>query len=602
MGQTGGKNTIRSLILFEVLIKIACLSLGFPLFRFCVDLCMKASGYSYLTKGNLFSFFISPLTLFLLVAGLAVASVFMMFEMNAVSLAVWKKYNKSPVTATALFFGGIRRTKALLQKKKSGMLLALLSILFVGIVNLPVVIFMFFGIRQTENLAVVAMKPLGITVLTVLAVVLWWGALCGCAVVLMAEYETGDIRSLLRAGHKGLKQCYGKIMKGLFGRSILLFLLESVFYLVGLVCFVAVLLLVTSKGVSGILLLRLFERYHLLICVLFASVNAVLYEFFCGTLFLVNRDEEEITLIAEAQTVRERIEEKTKERRTRILYVAVAVILCLATVETVAFFRSGDMVLAEALDTLCITAHRGASDGAPENTMAAIALAVEEGADYAEIDVRMTADGVPVLLHDEALFRTTRVFADIGDVTYAEVSEYDAGSSFSKAYAGECVPSLEEVLDTFGNEIGFNIEIKTVTDRAFTERVVAMIEAYDLEESCVITSTSYELLTWVKECNPGLKTGYILSLVYGEFYKSEAADFFSIRSEFVSESLVEKVHAVGKEVHVWTVNKESELRRMKTIGVDNIITDKPAFAGTIVFESELAETLDGWLSLLLSKK
>ena len=294
MGQTGGKKSIRSLIGFELFIKIACLSFCFAGFRILMNLCMKASGYSYVTKANLFSFLVSPLTLFCRLGVLAAASVFMMFEMNAVSLAVWKNHNQSHVTVAELFFGGIRRTKALFRNKVSGMLLALLSLLFVVIANLPVVVFFFLGIKQTESIALIAVKPVGIAVLAVVATMLWWVALLGCTVILLAGIETGDIRSLFKNGYQGLKNCYGKIMKGLFLRSFLLILLEGVFYFVGLVCFVAVLLSVTDSGVSGIWLLRVFERYHLILCVLFASVNSVIYEYVCGTLFLENRKREEV--------------------------------------------------------------------------------------------------------------------------------------------------------------------------------------------------------------------------------------------------------------------------------------------------------------------
>ncbi len=601
MRQTGRRKNIQSLIGFELFVKTACLSFGFPIARLMAELCMKASGYSYITKENLFSFVMSPLTLICIGAALVVCAVLVMFEMNAVSIAVWKKYKKSEVTVTELFFGAIRRTKVLLRKKSSGVLLAGLTLLFAGIVNLPILLFFFFGIRQTESIALTAMQPAWLLVLAVLAVLLWWGAFLGCTVVLMAEIETGDIRTLMKSGWRGVRACYGKILKRLFRRSLLLFLSEGLFYFIGLAVFVTVLIAVAPAEISGVLLLRLFTRYHLLLCVLFASVNAVIQEYFCGSLYLEYRKKEDAVVEVMMQRPGKITDEK-RRKRTAGLFAAGTVVFCVTVVEVLTFFRSGNLFLAEALDTLCVTAHRGASGDAPENTLAAVALAVEAGADYVEIDVRQTADGVPVLLHDEALFRTTRVYNDIGNVTYCEAADYDAGSSFSAAYAGEGIPALSQVLEQYGGKIGFNIELKVLRSREFTNRVVELIEEYHLEDSCVITSTSYEQLEWVKEQNPAIKTGQILSFVYGAFYESTAADFFSIRSDFVTESLVEKIHFVGKELHVWTVNKESELRRMKTMGVDNIITDKPVYAREVLFESELTETLEGWLALLLSKK
>jgi len=273
-----------------------------------------------------------------------------------------------------------------------------------------------------------------------------------------------------------------------------------------------------------------------------------------------------------------------------------------AIAQTVSFFRNGNVFMSEALEELCITAHRGASGEAPENTLAAIGLAVEQGADYAEIDVRLTADGVPVLLHDEALFRTTGVLNDVDCVTYEELSTYDAGIRYAKEFAGQRVPSLREVFEEYGGDIGFNIELKTKQDKALAFEVVHLIEEYGLEESCIVTSMSYRQLQWVKELNGELKTGHILSMVYGDFYENDAADFFSIRSDCVTELVVEKAHAHGKEIHVWTVNRENELKRMKAIGVDNIITNTPAYAREIVQKDKEAESLGEWLLLLTSKK
>ncbi|MGN1083730.1 MAG: glycerophosphodiester phosphodiesterase, partial [Lachnospiraceae bacterium] len=396
---------------------------------------------------------------------------------------------------------------------------------------------------------------------------------------------------------------YGRLFFGLLKRSILLFVLEVTVYFAGLALMIAFILRLTPETVSAVILMRTFTRYHFIVCILFASVNAVIYEYFCASLFFdknVGREglsftEEESSYAKEGLCGKARL-------KKRLLSLALVTVLCVAAAEMIFFFRNGNVFLAETLDELCITAHRGASGGAPENTAAAIELAIEEAADYAELDVRLTADGVPVLLHDAALFRTTRVPKNIWEVTYAEVSEYDAGSSYSAEFAGEKIPCLEEVFERYGGEIGFNIELKTSDDRALAEAVVELVERYHLERSCVITSTSYQQLVWVKELNEGLKTGYILSFVYGDFYKSEAADFFSIRSGFISESVVEKAHSVGKEVHAWTVNRENELKRMKAVGVDNIITDKPAYAREIIYGGRLAETIEEWIRILTLKK
>lgn len=226
---------------------------------------------------------------------------------------------------------------------------------------------------------------------------------------------------------------------------------------------------------------------------------------------------------------------------------------------------------------ILITAHRGASHGAPENTKASVELAIAEQADYAEIDVRLTKDGIPVLMHDRALFRTTGIANEIDRLTYEELLPFDAGRKYAEEFVGETIPCLQEILEVYGGKIKFNIELKGGENRRLAEAVVELIEKNGLEEQCVITSAFYEQLELIKKENKNIKTGYILSLVYGEVFGYEAADFFSIKADSVTEQMVKGAHAKGKEIHAWTVNKAYEVRRMQEIGVDNIITDKPAY-------------------------
>ena len=201
---------------------------------------------------------------------------------------------------------------------------------------------------------------------------------------------------------------------------------------------------------------------------------------------------------------------------------------CVVGILVVTLFRSERIRFSGERKQMMITAHRGASHGAPENTMAAVELAIAEQADYVEIDVRMTADGVPVLMHDRALFRTTGVVNEIADVTFEEISSYDAGIRYAEEFEGEKVPGLQEILEEYGRKIKFNIELKDGKNPELVRSVVDLIEGYGLEERCAVTSDSYIQLETVKKCNGKIKTGYVLSRVYGEIYRCDAADFFSI--------------------------------------------------------------------------
>lgn len=262
--------------------------------------------------------------------------------------------------------------------------------------------------------------------------------------------------------------------------------------------------------------------------------------------------------------------------------------------------RNGSELSEELLIETEITAHRGSSRTAPENTIPAIEAAVEEMADSVEIDVQMTADGVVVLGHDASLKRVAGVNRSIASMTFEELEKLDVGSWFSSEYAGTRIPSLSEVLELCSQKTSLNIEIKYVGKNSeLPEKTAEMVREYGMENQCVITSTNLSYLKRVKEALPEIRTGYIISAAYGNFYSSEDVDFISIRSGFVTSALMQNAHEQGKAVYAWTVNTKSELERLTLLGVDGIITDRPVLAREIVYREEATESLFEYLKLVL---
>ena len=248
-----------------------------------------------------------------------------------------------------------------------------------------------------------------------------------------------------------------------------------------------------------------------------------------------------------------------------------------------------------------ITAHRGSSSGAPENTMAALEKAVEEMADRAEIDVQETADGVIVLCHDTSLKRVAGVNKKVSDLTLEQIKKLDVGSWFSSEYQGEQIPTLEEVMEYAKGKIDLNIEIKNLGNSSgLPEKVIELVEKHEMQEQCVITSTNRFYLKRVKAVNPEIRTGYIISAAYGNFYSDDFIDLISIRSSFVTERMIESAHEAGKAVHAWTVNGKVEMERLKQLGVDDMITDRPVLAREILYGEEAKANLLEYLRLVLT--
>lgn len=220
-----------------------------------------------------------------------------------------------------------------------------------------------------------------------------------------------------------------------------------------------------------------------------------------------------------------------------------------------------------------ITAHRGSTQKAPENSISAIREAISEKADFAEIDIQTTKDDVPVLFHDINLKRIDGSNREIKNLNYEEVEKIDNGLYFNKEFAGEKIPTLESVLIEAKDKIKLNIELKPMKkDDTVAKQTIDLIKKYDMEDQVVITCMDYDVLQEAKKYSHLIKYGYIIVMSIGDI-NSIDADFISIESSLVKPALVSKLHNMHKEIHVWTVNDEDTAKEMMSLGVDNIITD-----------------------------
>jgi glycerophosphoryl diester phosphodiesterase len=227
-------------------------------------------------------------------------------------------------------------------------------------------------------------------------------------------------------------------------------------------------------------------------------------------------------------------------------------------------------------DAVAITAHRGSSVVAPENTMTAIRRAIEDGSDYVEIDVQRTADGALILTHDKDMKRVSGVARNVSDMTFEEIRKLDVGSFFGAEFADERVPTLEEVIEVAQESgVKLNIELKFGGKNLVMARdVVDLVREKGFKDQCVVTSLNYAGVMEVKKHDPSMRTGLIVTASIGDVTRLEV-DLLSVSSGAVSRDLIARAADAGKEVHVWTVNDVGGMNTMIHMSVDNIITDKP---------------------------
>ncbi|MEO8399618.1 MAG: glycerophosphodiester phosphodiesterase family protein [Ignavibacteriaceae bacterium] len=224
-----------------------------------------------------------------------------------------------------------------------------------------------------------------------------------------------------------------------------------------------------------------------------------------------------------------------------------------------------------------VTAHRGASGLAPENTLSSFKAAIKNNADFSELDAQETADGVIIVLHDKDLKRTSGSDGNIWELNYGELKNYEVGSWFEKKFDGEKVPTLQEVINLVKGKMKLNIELKmNGHEKVLAEKVVKIIEENDFIDQCIVTSFNFDEIKTVRRLNKNIKVGYIFSKMPDDIdiFKADC-DLLSVNKKLVDEEFVKKAHENGKEVHVWTVNEPDEMKKLITLGVESLITNYP---------------------------
>ncbi|WP_445487686.1 glycerophosphodiester phosphodiesterase [Niallia sp. 03133] len=223
-------------------------------------------------------------------------------------------------------------------------------------------------------------------------------------------------------------------------------------------------------------------------------------------------------------------------------------------------------------------AHRGWSGRAPENTLIAFKLALlEPQIDAIELDVHLSKDGVPVVIHDHSLERTTNGNGAVIDHTVEELQALDAGKWFSQPFEREGIPLLEEVLYLAKGRKHLLIELKQLGNlyNGLEEKVVRMIHSIDMQDQVTIISFDHESLRKIKELDHKMEVGL---LFFGcptkivEQMDHIGANHLSIHHHFITKELVDSLKHHPIQIGAWTVNDSKAILRIKNISKDIMIT------------------------------
>ena len=583
----------KNILLFELLYRGITTSVYMRLVSRGIRLALRAAGYSYLTPANIGNFLIRPVTLLIFAAVAFVGILILSLETAGLITAFQGSAYYQKLTPLHILWGGLQKMKDEMEKR-NWQLPLFLTVQYL-LIHLPFIMRTIVRYKPANFIFQELKKqPVAVAFLVVLLIF-------GILAVIPRSLTAYGCMIEQKHFHSGVVRSWQMTHKRKWKISSLAMFWELAVILLAVAVYAA------SVCAAALCVVR-FSRQNLAMAVLLSSADRLE----TGIIYLASMLATVAVYAALSVAYYQYGNRRFHTERWDFGYPArgsmnrrtMAVILT-AVVGVGLFYiydlvRNGSELSEELLIETEITAHRGSSRTAPENTIPAIEAAVEEMADSVEIDVQMTADGVVVLGHDASLKRVAGVNRSIASMTFEELEKLDVGSWFSSEYAGTRIPSLSEVLELCSQKTSLNIEIKYVGKNSeLPEKTAEMVREYGMENQCVITSTNLSYLKRVKEALPEIRTGYIISAAYGNFYSSEDVDFISIRSGFVTSALMQNAHEQGKAVYAWTVNTKSELERLTLLGVDGIITDRPVLAREIVYREEATESLFEYLKLVL---
>ncbi|MBC7004493.1 glycerophosphoryl diester phosphodiesterase [Photobacterium sp. BZF1] len=230
-----------------------------------------------------------------------------------------------------------------------------------------------------------------------------------------------------------------------------------------------------------------------------------------------------------------------------------------------------------------ITGHRGAAALAPENTLISIQKAADAGVSWVEIDTQLSADGIPVVFHDETVNRCTNGKGKIADLTLAQLKSLDAGSWFGEAFTGEKIPTLSEALDTcLALDLTLNLELKIHHEEhtaPLIDAVVALIKEKNYPiDKLLFSSFQKPALELCQQQMPEVRRGFICE-VWNDYSLTSIATSqpYSVHIDhrILTPTIAKNIKDAGYVLKIWTLNNAEKAQHFYDLGVDSIITDKP---------------------------
>ncbi len=595
---------IKTLLLFEVFYHLLGFLIIFPLARFLLLYSIKVSGHAYITNQLIISYLINPATIFVIVVLVTILSIYLVIEVIFLAIIYDFGYHEEAIDLKDLMILGFKRSIRTI--KKYHIIIIFLSFLLLFIVHL----IHFTGVFST------LVFPEQIVDQIIRLTFLKWGLIFISALFVILFFETGfhmnlyviDQLSIKDTFHQNQKMLKKQRFRMIFEFIILNVVLSVIFYVIYfLVLALIALFIFITRDQSYILSVLLTFMYSIYaVTGLIASTFLIPINFALLSTWYYER-KERLGIVTKAirvtQKERNAFNFKIMKRAT---FVALVILFAFNISNIVSITRE-ERVPIEIFKYAEIVAHRGASWDAPENTLAALNLAIEQSSDAVEFDVRETIDQHPVLMHDETTGRTTNDILDrrVSSLTLDEIKSLDAGSWFSNAYIGEPIPTLEEAFELISKKTRAFVELKDISP-TLEDNTVKVIERYNMVNDTVVLSFNLAQLRRINQLNEEIKTLLLIPVFYGDIdqiLSYSDIDYYGFSRDIIAQNphFVNLAQQKEKLVYVWTVNTEQNLRNAVSNDVDGIISDRPVLAREIAYTKNTSTVFQDFLRRVFNR-
>ncbi len=572
------------ILMYELIFKLLLLSVGAPLLTLLLKLTMKISHVRYLSDEKVWIYLKNPATIIALLLILFFSAMFSFMELSGLAACYSCYYRGERLSVIGMFRTGFHAFKKAFRGK--GLLCFMTFMVYMPIAQYTIS----SGIFLAPILPILRDAFRAVNTRGALAVYI--GLQIVFAILIVSRSYSLHFLVLT---DKPLYDCTIESRKLIIGQK-LKYVLSLVLWTLFIVAATAVItfaasfaVLIVIKGfsspnkalISSLKVLK-YEGEIFAAVAAFVSTPAIMC-WLTGKFFADLPEDTKVTLP-------ERTTYKLGRAARVILYVSIISSSLLLNYSYLSALHKGNINLNVGIITRTqVTAHRGCSKEAPENTLYAFEKALESNTDYIELDVQLTKDEQLVVFHDEKLERATGAKGKLSDYTYDELQSLTVKSKYvsEEDFPDARIPLLTDVFELVGEEKLYNIEIKDHGNTNLTvEKTVEAIKEHDLESSCYVTSFSYSAVKKVKQLDPNIKTGLIANVATTTaFMQMKNIDALSMNHLLVNATVVNNAHQNGKRIFVWTVDNKGEMEKMMALGVDNIITNCPDRASEVVYST-----------------